>query len=105
MVRGWDAKPEVMGVGGGVDHGDGLWHAWCCLSELRHRDWPQALWLAYTVLEELARRGAKTIQAHARVTESDRAVRCLVLLGFKVEGPDLNVLGVTYKTMLRSAHV
>lgn len=100
VVRGWGAEPAVVGVGGAVDHGADGWQAWCCLADLPTRDWPQLLWLAGTVLAMLERRGARRIQAHAC---EGCALRCLAMLGFKFGGPDLDVLGQIYKTMIRSA--
>jgi hypothetical protein len=73
---------ELIGIGGGVAAGDGVWQAWCCLAELPRGDWPLALCCARAALRHLQlRHGAVRITALVR-DGFGPGIRTLEHLGF-----------------------
>lgn len=78
---------EVIGIGGGVDLGDGRWQVWAQLAPVARRDWPALIHHAGIVLTHLELcRGATSIVAQAREGQPG-AVRCLQELRFEEAGP------------------
>ncbi|MGH6958594.1 MAG: hypothetical protein ACREEW_18160 [Caulobacteraceae bacterium] len=73
---------EVIGLGGAIDAGGGVFQAWACLAPVPRGDWPLLFGCANAVLNEAElRRGARRIVALVR-TDWDAARRTLERLGF-----------------------
>lgn len=90
---------EIVGIGGAVDQGDGLWQAWAQLADAPRRDWPQLLWLASRVLGYVeTHHGAAAIEAMAR-TSNPAAISCLQRLGFRA--PDAHPAAAAYVHLYR----